>query len=412
MTDAADERQDARVVPEQQARVAPPWPAADTPPPWDGRINRRRPTTAEIAVPWLIGVILLLIGICIFLLVLLLSGTGRGSRDVASGPGATGAAALGATESGGAARGVGGPAATGLAPTAPVPTRAEFGELDIAFLARDTPDAPIELLRDDFTTPEAAATVATADAGVTRHDWAPNGLAAVALIEGRAIAIEQGGEVQRPLADGVSAVTFGATEHTVYAVRITEEGDRETATVIGLDFETGEERVLSEVSYTNPSIRFGNLVAEAQFADDGGAVRLHWLGAQLCLSVPGGPTLAIHPRDGSQTAARSAPALWSPDGALHVDLRDAGNGATVLEVVDREGSVQYVASVTGLVSHIRWAPDGDALVFTLGVAGPGGGVRQDLYLWRVAGGEAPSALTSNGAAFAAEWLTAREIWDL
>ncbi|MGH2488847.1 MAG: hypothetical protein ACRDFR_04455, partial [Candidatus Limnocylindria bacterium] len=46
-------------------------------PPWDVKLdgNRRRPTTAEQAVPWLIGLVLALAGMLIVLLALIFSTT-------------------------------------------------------------------------------------------------------------------------------------------------------------------------------------------------------------------------------------------------------------------------------------------------------------------------------------------------
>jgi len=66
-------------------------------------------------------------------------------------------------------------------------------------------------------------------------------------------------------------------------------------------------------------------------------------------------------------------------------------------------------TVSGLVSHIRWAGTNNEIVFTLGRL-VGGGVRQDLYVWDLVDGNPPSALTSNGASFGAEWLGVPQSW--
>jgi hypothetical protein len=71
--------------------------------------------------------------------------------------------------------------------------------------------------------------------------------------------------------------------------------------------------------------------------------------------------------------------------------------------------VQATVSVTGLVSHVRWAGTNNEVVFTLGRL-VGGGVRQDLYIWDLVDGKAPSPLTSNGASFGAEWLGVPQSW--
>jgi len=72
--------------------------------------------------------------------------------------------------------------------------------------------------------------------------------------------------------------------------------------------------------------------------------------------------------------------------------------------------VLATTTVKGLVSHLRWSPDGERVVFTVGHATSGGGVLQDLYLWDLGDGEAPMQLTSTGAAFGAEWLGTTPHW--
>jgi hypothetical protein len=63
-----------------------------------------------------------------------------------------------------------------------------------------------------------------------------------------------------------------------------------------------------------------------------------------------------------------------------------------------------------MVSHIRWAGGSNEIVFTLGTATSGGGVRQDLYVWDLEGGSDPLPLTSTGAAFGAEWRGVMSNW--
>ena len=52
---------------------------------------------------------------------------------------------------------------------------------------------------------------------------------------------------------------------------------------------------------------------------------------------------------------------------------------------------------------MRWAPNGSEVSFTLGTTGNNGGVVQNLYVWDLVDGKAPTMITSNGASFGAEW---------
>jgi Tol biopolymer transport system component len=61
------------------------------------------------------------------------------------------------------------------------------------------------------------------------------------------------------------------------------------------------------------------------------------------------------------------------------------------------------------VSHLRWAPNGSQVVFTLSRPNGAGGVLQDLYLWNL-DDAGPIQLTSNGASFGAEFLGSPEVW--
>ena len=63
------------------------------------------------------------------------------------------------------------------------------------------------------------------------------------------------------------------------------------------------------------------------------------------------------------------------------------------------------------MSHVRWAPNGDRIVFTVGRSASGGGVLQDLFLWDL-DSEAPAMqITNTGAAFGAEWRGATSRWE-
>ena len=385
--------------------------------PWDGVVDRRRPTTAELAVPWLIGIILLLVGVSGFLLFLLLTIEGSGlGADGSPTPAASVAGTTGTPGSTSDASGlpVGGPVTTSPAPTAvPTPTPEPlFGELEIAFLARDQPAAPISVMRDDFGDDEPPAFVAQAIEGITSHDWAPDGSVAAGIIGGGAVAIVPG-EEPRPLVANVAQITFGADATTLYAVRVADDaaGTTETSTILAIDFATGEEREITSLDYENPRFVYEGPLDEAQFLDEGGSHRLYWLAdGYLCLSVFAGPTVTIDPGDGTQRSVERQPVLSSPDGGRRIDAIAADDGTTALELLTADGTVEAATSVTGAVSHLRWSADGERVAFTVGVVTGDGGVRQDLYLWTLTSEDAPTALTQNGAAFGAEWLGAPESW--
>jgi Tol biopolymer transport system component len=99
--------------------------------------------------------------------------------------------------------------------------------------------------------------------------------------------------------------------------------------------------------------------------------------------------------------------LWSPDRTRRVQVTEEG-GTSTLEIMDASGDRASMTTIQALVSHVRWSPDGERLMFTGGRLAPGGGVLQDLYLWDP--GTNPVQLTSTGAAFGAEWRGSPLIW--
>ena len=112
---------------------------------------------------------------------------------------------------------------------------------------------------------------------------------------------------------------------------------------------------------------------------------------------------------GAREDVTRTPTLVSPDGARRVETKLA-RSTTTLTLYDRDEAKASV-KVTGLVSHLRWAPNGSEVSFTLGVLGRNGGVVQNLYLWDLVDGKAPMALTSDGTSFGAEWLGAAQSWQ-
>jgi hypothetical protein len=246
---------------------------------------------------------------------------------------------------------------------------------------------------------------------VSAYAWSPDGRLGAAIIGERLVALEPG-ERGRPLADGISAVTFGLDSETVYAVRIRASGGNNVADVLQIGFRRGNERRVGVVRYPRPAVAPDPPLREAQFIDDGGQVRLYATAdGNLALWILGAPsTYRIDAGDGEVTDLRRQPVLWSPDGMRRIDRRELPNGTTNLVLRDSSGDSVAVTQVDGLVSHIRWVASNNEIVFTLGRLSSAGGVRQDLYVWDLRDGRDPMPLTSNGVSFGAEWRGSAPNW--
>lgn len=398
---------------------------------WDPKLHgeRRRPTTAEQAVPWLIGIVLALAGIVIVLLALIftapegLLGTTTSpsptpSAVAARSGSASASARPQATRSGAAEASVQptrSPDRTPSAEPTPTPTPApapEYGPLEMVYLGRPSGLAPVYLLRRDFSKREEPRIMARADIGVANYAWSPDGTVGAAIIGQRLVAIRPGGS-PRALIDGISAVTFGADASTLYAVRIAQQGGDDVAQVLAIDFRDGDTRRLASMRYPRPAIGPEAPLREAQFIDDGGIVRIYAMAdGNLAVWVLGAPaTYHVNVGDGTVTEARRQPVLWSPDGSWRIDLEERANGRTAMTLRNSGGEPVARTTASGLVSHVRWVRSSNEIVFTLGQQNAGGGVRQDLHVWDLRDGRAPMPLTSNGASFGAEWLGSAPNWQ-
>ena len=380
--------------------------------------DRRRPTTAEQAVPWLIGLILALAGIVIVLLALIFtSPNGLVAVEATATPSASASAAPGDPSSGpsaaaGASRSARASASAepsqGPAPTStPVPS---FGPLEMVYLGRQSGVAPIFLLRRDFSKQRDAQVMAQSEQGIEKFAWSPDGSVGAAITSGRAVALTPQQEPRR-LADNIRALTFGWDAQTVYAVRITRDGADDRAQVLQIDFVGGAVKTLATVRYPHPVTGAETPLREAQFIDDGGMVRIYAVAdGNLALWILGAPSVyRIDAGNGDVSEIRRQPILWSPDGAYRVTLEEQG-GTTDLRLLDRSNDVVAAVSVNGLVSHVRWAGTSNEIVFTLGVLSAAGGVRQDLYVWDLKERNDPLPLTSDGVSFGAEWRGVMSNW--
>jgi hypothetical protein len=375
---------------------------------WDPKRDgdRRRPTTAEQAVPWLIGLLLALTGIVVVLMALIFIGP-EGVTGLPS-PSASASASVSVQASISDAPSPSASIAPSTAPTAtPAPA---FGPLEMTYLGRASAASPIRLSRRDFSTTTASVVLAEDASGISKYAWAPDGRVGAAIISGRAVAVVAGQEL-RTLADKVDAIAFADDSTTLYGLRIVPGATTDRAEVLSIDFGTGKTEILTTITYPHPEIIKDPALREAQFADNGGIARLYvtvdgyvvaWI-----LAEPS-KTYRIDPADGSFTEVDAQPVLWSPDQRLHVSVTEAG-GISTLTLMGHDEVAQASVKITGLVSHVRWAGTSNEVVFTVGLL-VGGGVRQNLYVWDLVNGKLPLALTSNGASFGAEWLGVLQSW--
>jgi hypothetical protein len=380
---------------------------------WDGRSERRQPTTAESVVPWLIGLILLLSGMVIVLLALIFTS----DHGLLAGAASPSPAAIGSTDltaSNGSAASPGGVSTASHAPTPkpsatpkPPPT---YGALELVYLGRSAPLAHIYLLRHDFTANVAPVVLAQDPAqDVEGLAWSPDGTHGTAIIAGRLVAIEQG-KSARALADGIVASTFSADGRTVYALRIVLGNGTDRAEVLQITYATGDAKKISVWTYPRPVIGAESPLKEAQFADEGGSQRLFRLNdGSLRIWMLGAPTYSVTTNGSTKKLANATlPVLWATDGMKRIELTESA-GTTTLTLRNPDGGELAKTTAKGLVSHLRWSPDDSQVTFTLGRS-VGGGVQQDLFLWDLSKGKAPMQLTNTGAAFGAEWLGASESW--
>ncbi len=385
---------------------------------WDPKLhgNRRRPTTAEQAVPWLIGIILALTGMVIVLLALIFSSPeGLAAADESPTPQPS-ASTEPSTEPSTAPSDVetspSGEASASPEPTpGPTPTPApSYGPLEMVYLGRPTAAAPIYLLNRDFSENDDPEILAQADQGVEKFAWSPDGRVGAAIILGRAVALTPGQQARR-LADNISALTFGWDAETVYGVRITRDGAEDRAQILEIDFVSRASDVIANIRYPHPVIGADPPLREAQFIDDGGVVRIYAVAdGNLEVWILGAPsTYRVDPADGNVTEIARQPILWSPDGTQRVTLHESGS-STTLRLRNRSNAVIAGVTVVGLVSHVRWAGTSNEIVFTLGTVSANGGVRQDLYVWDLQDRNDPLPLTSNGASFGADWRGVTPNW--
>ena len=379
---------------------------------WDGRSERRQPTTAETVVPWLIGLILLLSGMVIVLLALIFtSDNGVLAGLVSPSPAATANVAVipSADPAASPSRSPAAGSSTPKPTTTPKPALT-YGPLEMVYLGRSAALAHIYLLRHDFTADEKPTVLAQDPAqDVDRLAWSPDGTHGAGIIAGRLVAIEEG-KPKRALADGIVASTFSLDGTIVYALRIVLGNGTDRAEVLQITYANGDLKKLTEWTYPRPVIGAESAVKEAQFADEGGSQRIYLMNDKtLRIWMLGAPTYGVTTTGRTTKLADvTLPTLWAGDGMKRIELTEGGETTTLI-LRNPDGGALAKTTAKGLVSHLRWAPDDSQVTFTLGRS-VGGGVQQDLFLWDLTNNKAPMQLTNTGAAFGAEWLGASESW--
>ncbi len=388
------------------------WPQQDSgETSWDIKAdgNRRRPTTSEQAVPWLIGLVLALAGMTIVLLALIFSsdngllpayGTSSPSPTLAQTP-----------------RPQPSPSPTPEAtvtpdPTAtPAPTPA-FAPLEILFMQRTSKSGPSHLFSHDFAGQATPEPLARDDRGVDHYSWAADGMWGVALVDGNPLMLNPGHSAH-DLGDGTDAVFVAQDGVHFYALQVTRAGVNDRAELLVIDSASGAAQSIHTWTYVHPTTYQEEGVKEAQFADEGGFDRLYVTETgQIVAWVLGAPTTYIwDPATGTDSTTNHLPFLWSPNGELRVEAVETGN-TTRLAVKGLAGEERGAVTISGYVSHLRWSSLNNEVVFTITGTTSSGALAQDLYLWDLVDGKAPLRLTQDMRSLGGEFREVAERWRL
>jgi hypothetical protein len=407
--------------PTQEVAASPPEPPSDLPPgdqppgdlvtesPWDVKVsgNRRRPTAAEQAVPWLIGLVLALAGMLIVLLALVFSSNegllpAYGSPTPEPTPARTPPPPTPTPE----------PSVEPSASLEPTPTPAPtpaFPPLEIAFMQRTAASGPIHLFTHDFAGSAAPVPQARDNRGVDVYDWSPDGSHGIALVDGNPLYLTPGSSAA-DLGDGFDGVMFAADSTTAWAVRATLAGANDRTDLLRMDVTSGAVTAVATWTYPHPVTFQESVQKEAQFADDGGFNRVYVLDdGTIVVSILGAPAIyTYNPATGTAGTTAREPLLWSPDGHLTVVLAESGAN-TRISVHGQANEERGAIGVTGLVSHVRWSTASNQVVFTM-TTPVTGGVAQDLYLWDLRTGSLVQRLTQDLRSMGGEFRGAPERW--
>ncbi len=380
-------------------------------PAWDLKLdgNRRRPTTAEQAVPWLIGLVLALAGMLIVMLALIFSSTDGLLPAFGSASPEPSLALTPTPRPTRTPEPSPEPTVTTEPTPAPEPTPA-FPPLEIVFMQRTSASGPVHLFSHDFAGQETPEPLARDDRGVDQYAWSPNGAWGIALVEGDPLALNPGNSA-RDLGDGFDGITFAPNSATAYAIRATLAGSNDRAELLGIDMASGSVQSLATWTYPHPVTFQQAAVLEAQFADEGGFNRVYVLDdGRVVVWILGAPQIYTYdPATGAAGTTDRAPILWSPNGQLRVEVTESGGNST-LTVRGLANEARASAGVSGYVSHVRWSSLNNQIVFTISQGTSGGGVSQDLYLWEVRTGSNAVRLTQDLRSMGGMFRGVQERW--
>ncbi|MGH2463473.1 MAG: hypothetical protein ACRDFZ_07625 [Candidatus Limnocylindria bacterium] len=378
-------------------------------PPWDTKLdgNRRRPTTAEQAVPWLIGLVLALAGMLIVSLALIFSSS-DGLLPAYGTPSPEPTLAQTPTP-----RPTPSPEPSptvSLEPTPEPVASPAFAPLEITFMQRTSASGPIHLFSHDFAGQATPEPLARDNRGVDSYAWSPDGAWGIALVDGNPLALNPGNSA-RDLGDGFDGITFAADSVTAYGLRATLAGSNDRAELLSVNMASGAVQSLAIWTYPHPTTFQEAAPQEAQFADDGGFNRIYVLqDGRVVVWILGAPQVYTYdPATGVAGTTNRAPQLWSPNGQLRIEVTQAG-GSSTLTVRGLANEARGAAGVTGLVSHVRWSQLNNQIVFTLTRSTTGGGVSQDLYLWDLETGSPAVRLTQDLRSMGGAFRGVEEHW--
>jgi len=386
------------------------WPQQDfNEPPWDVKAdgNRRRPTTSEQAVPWLIGLVLALAGMLIVLLALIFSsddgllpayGTASPEPTLALTP--TPLPSPSPTPE---------PTATPEPSATPAPTPA-FAPLEILFMERVSDGGPIHLFSHDFAGQATPEPLARDNRGVEHYAWAPNGARGVALVAGNPLELNPGNSAI-DLGDGFDGIAIAADSTTAWGVRATLAGGNDRAELLQLNLDSGAVQSVATWTYPHPITYQENAIKEAAFADDGGLNRVYVLeDGRVVVWILGAPQIYTwDPATATASTIGTTPSLWSPNGELQVLTTESGSSSS-LTVKGLGGETRATATVTGSLSHLRWSSLNNQIVVTLTNASRTGALQQDLYLWDITSGHNFVRLTQDARSMGGSFRGVEERW--
>ncbi len=379
--------------------------------PWDVKTygNRRRPTRAEQAVPWLIGLVLALSGMMIVLLALIFS-SNEGLLPAYGTP-----SPLQSVEPLPTPRPTPVPepsleSSPSIAPTpTPIP-EPTYPPFEVVFMQRVSAAGPIHLFTHDFAGQATPVPLARDSRGVDWYSWAADGAHGIALLDGSPLYLTPGSSAS-DLGDGFDGVAYAADSVTAYGLRATLAGTNDRAELLRIDTTTGAVTPVFSWTYRHPITYQESAVKEARFADDGGFERVYVLeDGRVVVWVLGAPAIyTFDPATGAAGTTDRMPLLWSPDGQLRAAVTDSGSNSRIA-ILGLAGVERSALAVSGLVSHVRWSANSNQIVFTINGTTSSGGLAQDLFAWDLQTGSAAARLTQDARSMSGTYRGAEEVW--